>query len=734
MPVLRSLMVLGSLLLLIHGAGCSSPVPDVVATTTEETTTTSEGNSTATSTSADVDTSTSTDVDSSTSMDVDSSTSGTGDTEPTCGNGVVEVGESCDDAGESPTCNDDCTPVACGDGVINEAAGEECEGDDLTGGTCEGLGFDVGTLACAVGCSYDVSECYLLPGEPVLQLSFSQVKRFDFSWAAVPGAEYYQLLESPAPGEAYASLGGDIVGESVSFEMPLHFRWQASYVLRACNAGGCTDSATVDVTEALVDAVGYVKASNPGSDDYFGRMVAISGDGNTLAVGAYFEDSDATGIGGNQGNDSSPDSGAVYVFVRDGMGTWSQQAYIKASNPSPHDIFGYSLALSGDGNTLAVGAPYEDSDVTGIGANPGIGFASDAGAVYLFTRDGMGTWSQQTYVKASNTGWGDEFSWSLALSGDGNTLAVGARYEDSNATGVGGNQADDSAFNSGAVYVFVRDGKGGWLQQAYLKASNTGMNDGFGFDVTLSEDGDTLAVAALGEASNAVGVGGNQADDSSPVSGAVYVFVRDGMGAWSQQAYVKASNTSTSDYFGFAVALSGDGNTLSVGARGESSSATGIDGNQADDSSPESGAVYVLTRDGMGTWSHQAYVKASNPDSNDWFGISVALSGDGNTLAVTALSEDSNATGIGGNQADDSAISSGAVYLLTRDGMGTWSQQAYVKASNTNVGDHFGFGVALSGDGNTLAIGASHEDSNATGIGGNQGDDSVTNSGAVYLY
>jgi hypothetical protein len=110
----------------------------------------------------------------------------------------------------------------------------------------------------------------------------------------------------------------------------------------------------------------------------------------------------------------------------------------------------------------------------------------------------------------------------VGLSGDGNILAVGAPSEDSNATGIGGDQADDSFGYAGAVYLFVRDGAGAWSQQAYVKASNTG-EDGFCV-VALSEDGNTLAVGAAGEGSNATGIGGDQADDSADNAGAVYLY------------------------------------------------------------------------------------------------------------------------------------------------------------------------------------------------------------------
>ena len=200
----------------------------------------------------------------------------------------------------------------------------------------------------------------------------------------------------------------------------------------------------------------------------------------------------------------------------------------------------------------------------------------------------------------------------------------------------------------------------------------------------------------------------------------------------SAVGYVKASNTGASSAFGYSVALSADGNTLAVGAPSEASNATGIGGDQTNNSASQSGAVYVFSRSGS-TWSQQAYVKASNTGAFDSFGASVALSADGNTLAVGANLEASNATGIGGNQASNSSPASGAVYVFSRSGS-TWVQQAYVKASNTETDDNFGHSVALSADGNTLAVGAYGEDSNATGVGGNQADNAAPDAGAVYLY
>ena len=193
-----------------------------------------------------------------------------------------------------------------------------------------------------------------------------------------------------------------------------------------------------------------------------------------------------------------------------------------------------------------------------------------------------------------------------------------------------------------------------------------------------------------------------------------------------QQAYVKASNTDANDIFGCGVAVWGD--TLAVAANFESSGASGVDGDQSDNSAPGVGAVYVFTRTGT-TWTQQAYLKASNTGEYDQVGGRLALSGD--TLAVSAGGEYSAATGVNGDQTDDSAKYAGAVYVFTRFGS-TWSQQAYIKASNTGAGDQFGSDLALWGD--SLAVGAWLEDSAATGIDGDQAHDSAADAGAVYVF
>jgi hypothetical protein len=451
--------------------------------------------------------------------------------------------------------------------------------------------------------------------------------------------------------------------------------------------------------KGVVEQAVYGKASNTGRNDSFGRALAVSA--NTLAVGAPAEDSRATGVNGNQSDDGASNAGAVYVFLRSGS-AWTQQAYVKASDTQNEDGFGTSVALSGD--TLLVGAA---------------GRSGSRGAVYVFRRID-GTWAQQAALVASNGEVGDGFGWSVALSED--TLAVSAPGEASSATGVNGNQQDNSASAAGAVYVFQRTGTI-WSQQAYIKASNTDRNDQFGSSLALS--GNTVAVGAPADASPARGVNGDQLDNVSIFSGAVYVFQRTGT-VWAQQAYVKASNSAPLAQFGTSLALSED--TLAVGARGEASSATGIDGNQSDGSALVSGAVYVFHRTGS-TWAQQTYIKASNTEAQDAFGSSVALSGE--LLAVSALGEDSAAEGGNGNQMDNSAPDAGAIYLFKRVD-GTWSQDAYLKSSNIEMADSLGSALALAPD--TLVAAAVGEDGGEIGLNRNEADNRAQDSGAIYVF
>lgn len=308
----------------------------------------------------------------------------------------------------------------------------------------------------------------------------------------------------------------------------------------------------------------------------FGRSVSISGD--TVAVSVPTDPSAATGINGDRNNTNAPGSGAVYVFVRSGT-TWTEQAYIKASNAETQDGFGRAVI---DGDTLVATSIGEDSAATGVNGDESDNSATFSGAAYVFVRNGT-TWSQQAYIKASNTDAQDRFGLIAALSGD--TLVATSISEGSAATGINGDDSGNGALESGAAYVFVRTGTT-WTQQAYLKASNAQAFDSFGRNVDLS--GDKIVVGAYHEDGASQGVNGDQSDNTASQSGAAYVFVRNGT-AWTQTDYLKASNTEAGDRFGTSVALSGD--SIAVGAVSE---ASGFMSDQADNSSLDSGAIYVF--------------------------------------------------------------------------------------------------------------------------------------------
>ena len=415
----------------------------------------------------------------------------------------------------------------------------------------------------------------------------------------------------------------------------------------------------------------YLTASNKGGRDRFGYAVSI--DGDTLVVGAPYEDSFSTGVNGNELDNTVLDSGAAYVFVRN-LGTWTQEAYLKASNTEAGDRFGSAVAVSGD--TVAVGAPLEDGDQNSL---------AESGAVYIFSRSN-GEWAQQQLVKAPAPTASDRFGSALSL--DGDALAVGTPGDRQNPNG------PSVIPNSGAVHMYTRT-NGAWALEATVKASNAEADDAFGHALVLS--GDTLVAGAPNEASGSAGVNANPMDNSKYASGAAYVFTKTN-GAWAQQTYIKSSNPDLGDRFGWAIALSGD--TLAVSAIDEDSNATGIDGDQTDNSANISGAVYVFVRSG-GVWSQQAYVKASDTRELDRFGESIAIAGD--RLVVGAPDESSNASGVNGNQNNADAYIKGAAYLFDRAN-GSWVQRAYLKPTKS-IGLYDRYGYALAIDDRTFAVG-----------------------------
>ena len=247
-------------------------------------------------------------------------------------------------------------------------------------------------------------------------------------------------------------------------------------------------------------------ASDAAANDYFGIDVAVSGD--TIVVGAYSD---------NHAGGST--AGSAYVFARSGT-SWIEQQKLTASDASPLDLFGLSVAISGA--TAAVGALGDDHADD-----------SDAGSAYVFVRNGT-HWTEQAKLTASDAAAEDSFGGSVAASGD--TVTVGAGGDDH----AGGTDA-------GSAYVFVRSGTT-WNEQAKLIASDAAAEDWFG---SVSVSGETAVVGAFGD-DHAGGVD----------AGSAYVFVRSGTD-WTEQMKLVASDASDFDSFGTS-SLSDD--TVVVGA------------------------------------------------------------------------------------------------------------------------------------------------------------------------
>jgi hypothetical protein len=329
-----------------------------------------------------------------------------------------------------------------------------------------------------------------------------------------------------------------------------------------------------------------------------------------------------------------------------------QEAELTAGDGAAYDQFGYTVAISGDGNTALVGAPYHAANGN-----------DNQGAVYVFTLS-EGGWIQQPDLTASDGAFGDYFGSSVALSNDGTTAVIGAL----------GHAVNGS--NQGAAYVFTFS-NGSWHQQE-LTAADGAAGDAFGAAVAVSSDGTTALVGAPAHS--------NQ--------GAAYVFTFSS-GNWTQQPDLVSSDIAISDAFGSSVALGGDATAL-IGSPYHN-----VNGNKYE------GAAYVFGLFGS-SWSQEQELTASDGAADDLFGASVALANSGNTALVGApLST------INGN------IYAGSAYVFgLSEG---WFQEQELTAGSANGG--FGNSVALSGNGNTALVGATLADING-----------MSNQGAAYAF
>ncbi len=389
------------------------------------------------------------------------------------------------------------------------------------------------------------------------------------------------------------------------------------------------------VIDPLLAQTMRLEAADGAAEDYFGAAVAISG--NTAIVGAPRND-----INGDA------DQGAAYIFVRSGR-SWTQEDKLKAPTGAAGDFFGGSVAISGD--TAIVGAYFND-----VGGN------ANQGSVYIFTRS-AGVWTQQDKLTAGDGAANDLFGFSVAI--DGDTAIIGAHLAD-----VGVN------VNQGAAYVFTRSGGEVFSEYQKLTAPNAAGGDLFGVSVAL--DAETAVIGASG-----------RTERGDAAAGAAYVFTLSG-GAWAEQQKLLPDISAADNFFGAAVAVSGD--TALIGSFGDD---IGANANQ--------GAAVVFVRSGS-TWTKQEKLTAADGSAEDKFGMAVALSGD--TAVIGAIGDDVN----GADQ--------GSAYVFSRAGV-TWSQQPRLLDTLGETDDKFGAPVAISGD--TVLIGASFDD-----IGGNANQGSAS--------
>lgn len=372
--------------------------------------------------------------------------------------------------------------------------------------------------------------------------------------------------------------------------------------------------------------------------DSFGNRVALSSDGTTALIGDHT----------NQ-DPNGEEAGAAYVFTRTD-GEWSHQEKLTPNDGDDRDRFGNSVALSGDGTTALIGS-FRDEDPNG----------DDAGSVYVFTRSDD-EWSQQRKLTPDDGDDEDRFGLSVALSDDGTTALIGAKWDDNPNGGAGG-----------SAYVFTLAG-GEWSYQQKLAAVDGDVNDEFGASVALSGDGTTALIGA-----------NNDEDPIAYGAGSAYIFTLAN-GEWNQQQKLTANDGTIGAGFGSVVSLSSNGTTALIGAdNGE-----GPNGYRG-------GSAYVFTQAG-GEWSQQQKLTPDDGDGADSFACSVTLSSDGTTALIGAkFDEDPN-----GDQA-------GSAYVFTHTD-GEWSQQQKLAANDGDDRDFFGVSGALSGDGTTAFIGADNDE------------------------
>ena len=371
------------------------------------------------------------------------------------------------------------------------------------------------------------------------------------------------------------------------------------------------------------------------SDDTFGRSVSLSADARTLVVGAP----------GDIDNTNRKGYVKVYRAEEDGWKRIGQTIYGDVTG----DLFGWSLDVTAEGNIIVLGAPgsYNYTDRPGY-----------VQVYSLVSNDEAGddTWNQigQDIIGEAD---GDEFGYSVSISEDGKTIAVGA--------------IKGAMYNLGYVRIYHHLGNDGTRWGQIGEDIDGELDYGyFGVSVSLSADGSTIAIGA------------KYNDDNGDASGQVKVYRIDSEGSSWERLVQSIYGDNAGDWFGASVSLSPDGNTLAIGAPGY----------REDDDRPGYVRAFSLESSlNTGSWIQigQDIIGEANGDE---FGFSVSLSGDGKILAVGARDADGNGDYLGHVK----------VYQMD-DSVSGWMQLSD-DIDGEAAYDHSGWSVSLSADGNTVAI------------------------------
>jgi hypothetical protein len=521
------------------------------------------------------------------------------------------------------------------------------------------------------------------PAAPVVTAG-ANLKELTFDWDPVPGAYTYWLLERKEVGGPFKRIGVRIPGgrtQAAVFVAAHLIDWDTTrYAVAACNLAGCTRSAPIDPKPLMLDVIGYVKASNtepialgePYLPDNFGYGTAMSSDGSTLAVAAPGESSSASGINGDQFNNDSPSSGALYVFRRDGR-RWRQEAYLKDLVDGPWMTFGSggALAISGDGTWLAVGAQGES--VNGL---------QGAGRVYMFHRDASGTWTVHSVLTAPEPAATNYFGNSVNMSEDGTLLKVSVHLP--------GNGFELQPTSE--IHFFERSGLT-WTHADMLPTLFAEWYCGWS---GLSGDGLTLIVACHSELvpgdrlvtlkriggewvrvhELALGAGNpvqpvaldHHATRLATTQGSSSFFVN--LHTWNGSAWVRevslpapAVPPGLGESWGYPVKFSRDGRVVAIADPSSYIAGVGVMKTVSPGTSQD-GAVLIYRRAADSPrWWLRSVLKAPNAEESDVFGASLSMSGDAHHLAIGAMSEDSKARGIDGDRTNNDSSGAGAVYL-----------------------------------------------------------------------